>query len=123
MSTRKTNVNPQYRQGDILFELVDLPDISSLPEWQREGVKTREADEVVVALGEVTGHRHVLVGKVEVIEVNGTTYFGSREGVLTLKHDEHTAHELPKPAEGKGYRMVQQREFDPFRSETRAVID
>ena len=85
------------RQGDILLKKVD----------EIKGKKIAE-NEKVLALGEVTGHSHILRGK-------GTKFFQEQEQIFIdvpqeaeLVHQEHGNHLIQK---GK-YMLIQQREFD-----------
>ena len=85
------------RQGDILLKKVD----------KIKGRKIAE-NEKVLALGEVTGHSHILRGK-------GTKFFQEQEQIFIdvsqeaeLVHQEHGNHIIQK---GK-YILIQQREFD-----------
>ena len=85
------------RQGDILLKKVD----------EIKGKKIAEESKVL-ALGEVTGHSHILRGK-------GTKFYQEQEQIFIdvsqkaeLVHEEHGRHVIQK---GK-YMLIQQREFD-----------
>jgi hypothetical protein len=122
MAKRKTDSPApvtQVRQGDILFELVDLPAASSLDDTTPKELGSR----VVVAEGEKTGHNHALNGlSIEGVVIGGVTFYRA-DGPMELTHDEHSAHTLPEPPDGKAWRMTQQREFDPFARTERPVYD
>ncbi|REK91216.1 hypothetical protein DY245_05740 [Streptomyces inhibens] len=99
-----------YRQGDVLIVPVAeaaLPEhVSRLPEEPRD-VRGR----MVLALGEVTGHAHAVVGAGALRRETGA--FGPAllhlpEGGRVV-HEEHAAISLPKG----WYRVVRQREYVP----------
>lgn len=79
----------QFQQGDILFVRVDL-----IPtRFRAKGL----ADHNVIAEGEVTGHKHLLVGdQVELLlgELEGDFAIHAPKGA-TVTHDEHKPIELP----------------------------
>ena len=99
-----------YRQGDVL--------IVPVPEAAAPGAElglTRQPRDVrgrlVLALGEVTGHAHAVVGPGELLREPGP--FGSSwlhlpEGGRVV-HEEHAAISLPRG----WYRVVRQREYQP----------
>ncbi|MGA5820196.1 hypothetical protein ACPC54_20295 [Kitasatospora sp. NPDC094028] len=99
-----------YRQGDVLIVPVEKsavpPRVPELP------VQPRDArGRMVLALGEVTGHAHAVVGPGELRREAGP--FGSAwlhlpEGGRVV-HEEHAAISLPKG----WYRVVRQREYTP----------
>ncbi len=104
-------MNEHYRQGDVCLIRVDaLPD----------GAKKESTDEsVVLAYGEVTGHSHRLMTK-----VNGLSMYAWKEDKLVelrepgqLVHEEHSTIAL-KPGL---YKVVIQREYTPER--IRRVVD
>lgn len=96
-----------YRQGDILLKRVN----------KIKGKQVAE-DKKTLALGEMTGHSHVLKGK-------GTKFYQEQEQVFIdvpqeaeLVHQEHGNFVITK---GK-YVLIQQREFDLVEG-TRQVMD
>lgn len=87
----------KFRHGDVLIEEVkEIPD------------DCKKLNHLVLAKGEVTGHKH---------EVVGDSILYEKEGVLFLKviqesvvnHEEHKTKVLPK---GK-YKVIKQREYEP----------
>ncbi|MFE4579846.1 hypothetical protein [Streptomyces chartreusis] len=98
-----------YRQGDVLIVPVTedaVPThVAHAPRERRDG-----RGRLVLALGEVTGHAHAIVGPGELIREPGP--FGP---LLRLPqggrvvHEEHAAIALPKG----WYRVIRQREYVP----------
>ncbi|MBD0670491.1 hypothetical protein [Streptomyces sp. CBMA156] len=99
-----------YRQGDVLIvpveESVVPPRVAELAVQPRDG-----RGRMVLALGEVTGHAHAVVGPGWLRRETGP--FGA--GWLHLPeggrvvHEEHAAIPLPKG----WYRVIRQREYVP----------
>ena len=102
-----------YRQGDVLIRKVDKKAV--------EGAKSVGL-EYVVALGEKTGHKHILKSTGD-IQVSGV--FGEQLKLIlaeggTITHDEHG----PITLEPGAYEVVQERELDYAKdSASRASID
>ncbi|MFE4354660.1 hypothetical protein ACWDD9_12220 [Kitasatospora sp. NPDC001119] len=99
-----------YRQGDVL--IVPVEEGAVPPRVVELAVQPRDArGRMVLALGEVTGHAHAVVGPGELRRETGP--FGA--GWLHLPeggrvvHEEHAAIPLPKG----WYRVVRQREYVP----------
>ncbi|MER0246404.1 hypothetical protein AAHZ94_31410 [Streptomyces sp. HSW2009] len=99
-----------YRQGDVLIVPVaeeDLPaGVRALPEQPRDG-----RGRLVLALGEVTGHAHAVVGPGTLVRepgLAGVGYLHLPEGGRVV-HEEHAAIPLPKG----WHRVVRQREYVP----------
>ena len=94
------------RQGDVLLVWTDI----LLDRWNGPAPAARSA-RVVLALGEVTGHAHVVVA-----EKDDLVLFDNGKGFRILKvgseaelvHEEHETKPLPPGA----YRVIQQREWD-----------
>jgi hypothetical protein len=99
-----------YRQGDVLIVPVAqeaVPaHVATAPREPRD-----ERGRLVLALGEVTGHAHAVVGPGELVREPGPY------GPLLLRlpqggrvvHEEHAAIPLPKG----WYRVIRQREYVP----------
>ncbi|MFJ3309965.1 hypothetical protein ACIPSA_44585 [Streptomyces sp. NPDC086549] len=99
-----------YRQGDVLIVPVTeeaVPShVAAAPREPRDG-----RGRLVLALGEVTGHAHAVLGPGELVREPGPF------GPLLLRlpqggrvvHEEHAAIALPKG----WYRVVRQREYVP----------
>lgn len=101
-----------YRQGDVLIERVAL-----VP---KSAVKQPQSTPIILALGEATGHHHLL----ERDEIDTADWWrGDNEQFVTttkpleLTHQEHATIELPRGT----YRITQQREYSP--EEIRNVAD
>jgi hypothetical protein len=110
-----------YAQGDVLLELVpDLPASRGVP-------IARDSDgAVVLARGEVTGHRHVLWGQATFFrddslarDIPNQLYVGHLrvEEPTALVHEEHAPIALARGT----YRVSLQRELEP--TEARLVLD
>ena len=94
-------------QGDVGFVPASIPK-------EAKKVKSR-----ILALGEATGHHHVLTEECQVYEMAEGLFFRIPEGVETaqLLHQEHDAIVIA-PGE---YRVVEQVEYDG--EEERRVMD
>ncbi|MGY0065498.1 hypothetical protein ACWZEH_01360 [Streptomyces sp. QTS137] len=99
-----------YRQGDVL--IVPVAD-EAVPARVRDAPKEPRdvRGRLVLALGEVTGHAHAVVGKGELVSEPGP--FGPLllhlpEGGRVV-HEEHATITLPKG----WYRVIRQREYIP----------
>ncbi|GAA4955541.1 hypothetical protein ACPA54_01415 [Uniformispora flossi] len=99
-----------YRQGDILLLPVDdtaVPaGVTGLPAKPRDG-----RGRIVLALGEVTGHAHAVVGAGTLFLDPEPTTIGhlKLDAPTRLVHEEHAAISLPKG----WYKVVRQREYVP----------
>jgi len=103
-----------YRQGDVLLVRVDaLPhDLAEIP---------RDRGEVVLAYGEVTGHKHA-------IKKPSVRFLSDKQSAdrfldvpepAELKHEEHATIQVPP---GK-YKVVQQVEYKPdVNANTRSAV-
>ncbi|MEV0182026.1 hypothetical protein AB0I54_22435 [Streptomyces sp. NPDC050625] len=99
-----------YRQGDVLIVPVAkeaVPShVAAAPREPRDG-----RGRLVLALGEVTGHAHAVVGPGELVRETGP--FGPMLLHLPqggrVVHEEHAAIALPKG----WYRVIRQREYVP----------
>lgn len=99
-----------YRQGDVL--IVPVAQDAVPPHVEQAAREPRDArGRLVLALGEVTGHAHAVVGPGELVREPGP--FGPMllrlpEGGRVV-HEEHAPIILPKG----WYRVVRQREYVP----------
>ncbi|WP_371499123.1 hypothetical protein OG871_23940 [Kitasatospora sp. NBC_00374] len=99
-----------YRQGDVLIVPVEESAVPSVV----AGLPARPRDprgRLVLALGEVTGHAHAVVGPGELRREAGpfgTAWLRLPEGGRVV-HEEHAVIALPKG----WYRVVRQREYTP----------
>ncbi|MBL1067873.1 hypothetical protein [Streptomyces sp. 7-21] len=99
-----------YRQGDVL--IVPLAPEEVPPQTRDAHEEPRDGrGRMVLALGEVTGHAHAVVGPGRLLREPG----GSGAMLLELPgggrlvHEEHAAITLPKG----WYRVIRQREYVP----------
>ncbi|MFJ8609151.1 hypothetical protein ACIRH0_18425 [Streptomyces sp. NPDC093675] len=99
-----------YRQGDVLImpvaEAALPPGTEGLPQQPRDA-----RGRLVLALGEVTGHAHAVVGPGTLMRETGpfaVSYLHLLDGGRVV-HEEHAAIPLPKG----WYRVVRQREYVP----------
>lgn len=99
-----------YRQGDVLI----VPVAEEALPGHVEGLSAETRDprgRMVLALGEVTGHAHAVVGPGKLVREGGP--FGPSllhlPGGGRVVHEEHAPISLPKG----WYRVVRQREYVP----------
>ena len=109
-------VKKLYQQGDVLVELVE----------KTEGLELKKkAKNLVLAEGEVTGHKHLLT--LEEDEINYDVLEGQIVFTIskdaTITHEEHHAIVLPPTRENEIYRVRRVREYDHFAEEAREVRD
>ena len=101
----------QIQQGDVLIETGAIP----------ESAIKRES--LVLAEGETTGHKHLLVpdeGAVcEVFEEKGNLYVSVKDGKVRLVHEEHKEQELPVG----DYKISIVNEYDYETDRSRHVLD
>ncbi len=101
----------QFRQGDVLLQAVaSVPD-DAKGTWA-------SSQRLILALGELTGHAHVLATAREILETEsrGERFVTlSGEGVLT--HEEHATIAVPAGS----YQVIRQREYRPRPQTTSAT--
>ena len=68
----------QIQQGDVCIEFIE-----SLPRGAKKN------PDKILKHGEVTGHKHTLVGDVDVLEFEGKKYFTVGRDGASLVHEEH----------------------------------
>jgi len=109
-----------YRHGDVTFH--ETQDAIALGHDQKK--LKRNLTSYVVALGEATGHKHLMTmdepGTLEVLEEDGegnAVFHLKSRGVMT--HEEHAPITLEP---GIYIRKIEQ-EYDPFRDEARLALD
>lgn len=93
-----------YRQGDVL-----LMKVESLPP---DAVKDSVSDNIVLALGEVTGHSHRLE-----VPQGATLYTWNDDRLVEINHPGKLLHEEHDtiPLSPGFYKVVIQREYTPGR--------
>ena len=92
-----------YRHGDLRIDHID-----SLP----KGAELTK-ENVILALGEVTGHKHVLQAQksgIKVLHKDGATYFQLME-VTPLAHEDHKVAEIVPGI----YRMTFEVDYNPLK--------
>ena len=102
----------QIVQGDVILRRV-----ASVPRGA-----TEQQGEIVLALGETTGHTHVVerIPGIRSYIQDGRMYIDVPEGkTATVRHQEHGAITLPAGVWERG--VV--REYDPFAESARMVAD
>ncbi|MFJ1752344.1 hypothetical protein [Kitasatospora sp. NPDC088134] len=99
-----------YRQGDVLIVPIapgDVPaPVARLPRQPRDA-----RGRLVLALGEVTGHAHAVLGPGELVRESGPfalSWLHLPEGGKVV-HEEHAEIALP----GGWFRVTRQREYVP----------
>lgn len=107
------NFEKIYRHGDVI--IFRLPDNES----PLEGKKTKKTPKLTLALGEVTGHAHVLEGNMEVLEAENEEIYFEVQDRAVLTHEEHDVMVLDKGI----YLKVNQVEYDPYNDIIRYVRD
>jgi len=85
----------KYRHGDLLLISV-------------EKVFGKKLDHLVLAEGEVTFHKHEVIGDAELFEKDGVLYL-QVHNEARLTHPEHNSIKIPKGA----YLIEHQREYAP----------
>jgi hypothetical protein len=98
----------QLRQGDVLLIRVDAIPVEATPVARDDGA-------VVLAYGEVTGHRHAVHGRhAELLELTDAQverrFLRIVDQEALLVHEEHD----PIAVAPGCYRVVRQREYDPL---------
>ena len=100
---KKLNI---FRHGDLLFKPIDeLPAKSTM----------KKQKDRILALGEATGHKHVLVGNAQIY--NKLDGQGQETKYLELNEDcvvNHQEHNTLKISKGN-YVIQMEREYDPFK--------
>lgn len=100
----------QYRQGDVfLMEVSNLPD---------NATEKAEADRIVLAWGEVTGHSHSVRAEDAKLYRDNEDNYLVVENKADLIHEEHDTIVLPAGV----YKVIRQREYNP-RTVTEFVND
>lgn len=103
----------QDRQGDLLF--VEIPTVEARE--LRKRAKEIARGEIVLAYGEVTGHRHAVhEPKARLLEVDGGRILVSPVPIKVV-HEEHAPAALPSGT----FRVIRQREYQP--EQIRTITD
>lgn len=108
----------QYRQGDVLLERVE-----KIP------VGAKKVKEQIIAHGETSNHCHRATDDVDVLETEEGEKFlsvsktGKLEHVLVSNPNTWTEEHQPINLPAGKYRVIQQREYDPYEEAIRNVRD
>lgn len=98
--------NIPFRQGDLTFVKID------------EVVSGTPQKELTVELGEITGHKHLLVCGVNSKVIGDKTKF-TLTGKAKLVHEEHGTIDF----DAGTYLVLRKQEFDPIDEQMRQVVD
>jgi len=103
-----------YRHGDISFHKVE-----ALP---KEVKLFKKCSSFVAALGETTGHKHLITATKEALEIykneKGEIYLVIGDKTI-ITHEEHRPVKFKKGV----YKMANEREYDWFAKNTVRVLD
>jgi hypothetical protein len=106
----------QFRQGDLLFVRTRRKKSSNL----------KVKDNGIIALGEVSGHGHVLKNGLLLEDENGDMYIDAQLDAI-VEHVYVTtgmpAEHKPIPLEKGFYKVIQKRQYDPFEKAIQRVQD
>jgi len=97
------------QQGDVIIEVSEMPK------------DCKKLNHLVLADGEVTGHKHQIIPQgnlIELYEKNGEMFVKAKNN-FKVKHEEHDTIELPEGI----YKIRKVQEFDHFENEARNVRD
>lgn len=100
----KRRMKKAFRQGDVI--LVKCP---KLPK------NAREKDDNVIALGELTGHKHQASENADVYVAKDGTLYVDVKDIAAITHEEHGKIELQSGT----YQVRIQREYDPIKDARR----
>jgi hypothetical protein len=101
----------QFRQGDVLVIEVDGIPSGAVP-------VSRAAGELVLAHGEVTGHRHAITDpRAELLSSRDDLFLRVLGSAVVLTHQEHDPIAVPPGS----YQVIRQREYAP--AAPRSVAD
>lgn len=115
-------VNNLARHGDLSFRRVNKAIKTKKEKTVKKIWKHIHANKFseVLAYGETTGHKHVLVSNSPIVtyEEEGTKYFELAD-YGHLSHEEHDTITF----EPGTYQVIREREYDYFLEESRRVLD
>jgi len=95
-----------YQHGDVTIKPARIPK------------EAKEINTNVLMDGELTGHKHIVVGDHNIFAEKGTLYLQAN-GEVIVRHEEHKPITLPKDT----YIIGQVREYDFFEKQIRAIKD
>lgn len=89
-----------FRHGDVVLKAVN----------EIKGKEVNKGKDLVLALGEVTGHSHrIPAGQAEMFKFNDKTYIRVTKGFACLRHEEHKEIKLPPGC----YEIEVQKDYEP----------
>jgi len=98
-----------YQQGDVLIRSV-----GQVP----QNAKALSQRPVVLAYGEVTGHKHQILDEVKAF-LDGESMYIASDTAFTVTHEEHK----PIRVDPGIYEILRVKEYDHFTEEARNVVD
>lgn len=96
-------------QGDVFLIR------SYLPEGAQ--IRKKSSNGYVIAIGEATGHSHVIADEIELYEVDGTLYIRA-ERETSMHHEEHAPVYIPSGV----WKVGIVREYDVFRPDHDHIV-
>jgi len=103
-----------YGHGDLIIKPAEMHSD------QLSVIHRKKLDHLILAFGEVTGHKHEIVeGDAELFEENGVLYLKVNSEEAELAHPEHASIAIPKGT----YKVDHQREYVPEEDVERRVSD
>lgn len=111
-----------YRHGDVSFHMISAEEAKKLMKEKDVKEVAKAAKSFVVALGEVTGHKHVMTLEEPKLNIWGLPMdekLFQLKAPGTMTHEEHHAIVM-KPG---FYVQKIERDFDPFSEEVRRSQD
>ena len=106
------------RHGDLVEIPLNLRNLALVEISEKIPEKARKTKNMILALGEATGHYHEVNGQSLVFQDEKTKYI-QVEKTSTITHQEHKT----VPLQVGDYIQIQEREFDPFTHLVRMVKD
>lgn len=105
----------QYRQGDLLIVKLTKEERAERLKWF-DVDKAKRISDKVLALGEVTGHRHEVLGDSDLFEFREGQMYLKVNSTATIAHldtmDKPTGDHDPVQLDEGEYIVQRQREFD-----------
>lgn len=106
------------RHGDLMEIPLNLRNLALVPISDKIPEKARKTKNMILALGEATGHHHKVKGQSLIFQDEGTKYI-QVEKPSVITHQEHKT----VPLQVGDYIQLQEREIDPFTHLVRMVKD
>ncbi len=106
------------RHGDLMEIPLNLRNLALVPISDKIPQTARKTKDMLLALGEATGHHHKVNGQSLIFQEKETKYIHVEEPSI-ITHQEHKT----VPLQVGDYIQIQEREFDPFTHMIRRVRD